>query len=165
MESTKTILTLQGKAGAEKSKKTLNIICSKLWSSKILNLEAKVLDKAEYEKMPKDVKHTIKDIWLSDHCPMKVNGDYMEVVHYVDMYSCCKNYPLYSRKYGEQSLSKEIIPIIYLPNEIYIDLSTNMIFRQKHQIAKYKLAMLIERNELPEDIKIELQEIMNLINL
>ena len=162
MESTKAFLTLRGKAGAEKSKKTLNIICSKLWSSKRLNLEAKALEMHEYERMPSHVKRTIKDVWLSEHYPEEINGDFMEVVHYVDKYSCCKDYPLYSRKHGEQSLSKEIIPIIYLPNEMFIDISTNMLFRQKHQAAKYKLAILLEK-ELPEDIKTELQEIMNLI--
>ena len=163
INSTDQFLSLQGKAGAEKSKKTLNNICSKLWSSKSLKLEAKTIDITDYKQMPSSVKQGIKNIWLGNHNPVNVNVDFVETVYYVDEYSCCKNYPLYSRKHGEQTLCKEIFPIIYLPDNVLIDISTKMIFRERRQLAQYKLSKLIEKTTIPTEIRLELEEIMKLL--
>lgn len=163
MESTNQFLTLQGKAGAEKSKKTLNCICSKLWSSKSLNIEAKIIDITEYEQMPAFAKKKMKNIWLGEHNLVNVNEDFMEVVYYVDEHSCCKSYPLYSRKHGEHTLCKEICPIIYLDSDMLIDIPTKMIFKENYQFAKYKLSRLIEEATIPDEILSELNEIMKLM--
>lgn len=163
MEATNQFLTLQGKAGAEKSKKTLNCICSKLWSSKSLNLEAKTVELTDYEQMPASIKEEIKNVWLGGHYPVNINGDFTEVVYCVNEHSYCKSYPLYSRKHGERTLCKEVWPIIYLQDNMLIDISTKMIFRERYQLAKYKLSKLIEEATMPDEILSELNEIIKLM--
>lgn len=162
-EPTNQFLTLQGKSGAEKSKKILNCICRKLWSSKSLNLEAKIIDITEYGQMPTSAKKKMKNIWLGEHNLVNVNEDFMEVVYYADEHSCCKSYPLYSRKHGEHTLCKEICPIIYLDSDMLIDIPTKMIFKENYQFAKYKLSRLIEEATIPDEILSELNEIMKLM--
>lgn len=166
LDSTKMNLTLCGKQGAKESKKTLNKICSKLWSSSTLGLEAKSLNKKEFESLPKKIKSDFKDIWLGNPETIKMGEEYIEVVYYVNEYGFYKKHTLHSKTFGDSSKSAEIKPIIYLPDKILIDISTKTLYKDSNQVAKNRLSKLIkyfEENEettVTDEIISDLKEIL-----
>ena len=101
VEPTKMDLTLSGKIGAKESKKTLNKICSKLWSSSHLGLEAKNLSKKEFESLSQKLKAELKNIWLGNPETIKTREESIDIVYYANEYGYCKKHILYSKTLGD----------------------------------------------------------------
>lgn len=165
-ESTNMNLTLSGKIGAKESKKTLNNICSRLWSSSLLGLEAKNLSKKEFESLPQKIKAEFKNIWLGNPETIKKGEETIDLVYYANEYGYCKKHILYSKTLGDSKKTAELKPVIYLPDKILIDISTKTLYKDSNQLAKNRLSIVIDRFEegkettVTEETILELKEIL-----
>lgn len=164
--STLQYLTLKGKNGTRNYKHTLDSI-SQLWSSSRLDLTARNITKADYEQMSSSITELLGEIWIGTKENAKINHEYREIVYFVDLEGKLKKVALFSKTKGERSLSLQIRPIIYLPDKILIDLSTNTLYKNYNDFAKMRLSRLIEKleqsSQVSEEDMFELDEILKMM--
>ena len=72
----------------------------------------------------------------------KIEGEYKDVVYGINQNGRCKMYFLYSPSCKVTPFTAEVRPIIYLPDDLLIDLETNCLYKDNKAVAKMKLEKL-----------------------
>lgn len=165
--STDQFLTLTGLNGFKSGTAVLNDIC-KLWSSQKLDLTAKAITENDYKNIPEETaKRVLTNIWLGTHASGKRGGIYRYFAYYVDEQSRVKYVYLYSSNDKILSETMEVRPIVFLPNDILIDVSTGILYKNILEASKAKLNILIEEAEkkpMVEELKLTFGEMKKIIN-
>lgn len=164
LNPTEQYLTLYGKKGAENSKKVLNTIC-KIWSSYKLGLDAKCISPTDYKELPKSIKELLINVWIDENVSIKENGEFKDMVYFVNKQAHYGKYSLSSQKTGERALYAGIRPIVYLPNNILIEVSTKILYKDYNDASKMKLENIIGRLETNTEVTKEtIDELLEVLN-